>query len=120
MWLEILAGGHHVIFRVSQHGINGSQLLLNLGLCASFRHLFAPFTLTIAFEFIHFALRQLQNSPRRLLSTITQYVRIIYLMLNGNELQDVLGQYSRSALSLDDDFLLAWEIPPRWGGIWRD
>lgn len=45
----------------------------------------------------------------------TQYVRIIYLMLNGNELQDVLGQYSRSALSLDDDFLLAWEIPPRWG-----
>lgn len=35
-------------------------------------------------------------------------------MLNGNELQDVLGQYSRSALSLDDDFLLAWEIPPRW------
>lgn len=36
-------------------------------------------------------------------------------MLNGNELQDVLGQYSRSALSLDDDFLLAWEIP-RDGG----
>lgn len=51
---------------------------------------------------------------------VTQYVRIIYLMLNGNELQDVLSQYSRSALSLDDDFLLAWEIPPRWRGIWRD
>lgn len=44
--------------------ITDPQLLLNPGLCASFRHLFAPITLTIAFEFIHFSLRQLQNSPK--------------------------------------------------------
>ena len=47
-------------FRVNQHGINGPQLLLNL----AFRHLFAPMTLTIAFELIHFALCLLQNSPK--------------------------------------------------------
>ncbi|KZQ12997.1 hypothetical protein A3N51_08985 [Enterobacter kobei] len=39
-------------------------MLLNSGLGPSFGHLFAPITLTIAFEFIHFALRQLQNSSK--------------------------------------------------------
>ncbi|WP_217649016.1 hypothetical protein, partial [Salmonella enterica] len=34
----------------------------------------------------------------------------------SKKLQDVLGQYSRSALSLDDDFLLAWGNSPAMGG----
>jgi len=49
--------------RVYQDRINYPELLLNSGLSPSFGHLFAPVTLTIAFKFIHFALRQLQNSP---------------------------------------------------------
>ncbi|KRR31924.1 hypothetical protein APU03_29490 [Klebsiella pneumoniae] len=50
--------------RVYQDRINCPELLLNSGLSPSFWHLFAPVTLAIAFEFIHFALRQLQYSPK--------------------------------------------------------